>query len=190
MSKRLQGRRSIITGAGGGIGLAYARRFLDEGAFVTIAEIGDEPADTKIYRIQFDGTLRDIKGYGAMGGMEDELTERLQEALNGLPDLSAAVQLAASSIESVLEAAIADEDWEAAVLDRNLGRRKFRRLDAAEEQRPGFSEVFLNVRAAEAGGEITEKFLRYKDRGRRIAACFVRGGARGPLGLITALATR
>ena len=99
---------------------------------VMIAEIGHEPVDTKIYRIQFDGTLRDIKGFGAMGGMEAELAERLEEALDGLPDLAAAVSLAAATIESVLETEVADDDWEAAVLDRNLGRRKFRRLNPAE----------------------------------------------------------
>lgn len=99
---------------------------------VMIAEIGDDPSETNIYRIQFDGTLRDIHGYGAMGGMEEGLSERLAAGLEGLPDLNAAVQLAAGTIEAVLEVEIADDDWEAAVLDRNLGRRKFRRLTGAE----------------------------------------------------------
>lgn len=99
---------------------------------VMIAEIGSDPGDTKIYRIQFDGTLRDIKRYGAMGGMEDELSERLDSALAELPDIATAVQVAAASIEDVLETTVADEDWEAAVLDRNLGRRKFRRLTGTE----------------------------------------------------------
>ena len=99
---------------------------------VMIAEIGKDVADTKIYRIQFDGTLRDVQAFGAMGGMEEELTERLGEVLDGLPDLPGAVRLAADTIEGVLETTIAAADWEAAVLDRNLGRRKFRRLTADE----------------------------------------------------------
>ena len=99
---------------------------------VMIAEIGDEPADTKIYRIQFDGTLRDVRGFGAMGGMEEELTERLAAAANGLPDLAGAVRLAAETIEGATETTVAAADWEAAVLDRTLGRRKFRRLSASE----------------------------------------------------------
>lgn len=99
---------------------------------VMIAEIGGAPADTKIYRIQFDGTLRDIKRFGAMGGMEEELTERLEQELGDLPDMATAVQLAATTIEGVLETTVTDDDWEAAVLDRNLGRRKFRRLTGAE----------------------------------------------------------
>ena len=99
---------------------------------VMIAEIGDEPADTKIYRIQFDGTLRDVRGFGAMGGMEEELTERLAAAANGLPNLAGAVRLAAETIEGATENTVAAADWEAAVLDRTLGRRKFRRLAADE----------------------------------------------------------
>jgi NAD(P)-dependent dehydrogenase (short-subunit alcohol dehydrogenase family) len=42
--KRLQDKVSIITGAGQGIGLAYAERFLAEGAKVVVAEINEERA--------------------------------------------------------------------------------------------------------------------------------------------------
>lgn len=99
---------------------------------VMIAEIGDGPGDTKIYRVQFDGTLRDVRGFGAMGGMEEALTERLEDGISDLPDFRAALRLAADTIEAVVETTVSDEDWEAAVLDRNLGRRKFRRLQPSE----------------------------------------------------------
>ncbi|MGA9597499.1 MAG: proteasome subunit alpha [Acidimicrobiia bacterium] len=99
---------------------------------VMIAEVGAESGTTEIYRIQYDGTLRDVRGSGAMGGMEDALTERLESALEGIPDLATAVRVATEAIEAVLEAEVAANDWEAAVLDRTLGRRKFRRLTADE----------------------------------------------------------
>lgn len=57
MTARLDGKVSIITGAGQGIGLAYARRFLDEGAQVVIAEINDDRAAAGL------ATLREA-GYG------------------------------------------------------------------------------------------------------------------------------
>ena len=39
---RFDGKRFVITGAGGGLGLAYAKRLGGEGAAVVIAEINDE----------------------------------------------------------------------------------------------------------------------------------------------------
>jgi 3-oxoacyl-[acyl-carrier protein] reductase len=41
---RLEGKAAIITGAGQGIGLAYARRFLEEGAKVVVAEVDPDRA--------------------------------------------------------------------------------------------------------------------------------------------------
>ena len=41
---RLQDKVAIITGAGQGIGLAYAERFLAEGAKVVVAELVEERA--------------------------------------------------------------------------------------------------------------------------------------------------
>ncbi len=45
MTGRLDGRVAIITGAGQGIGLAYAQRFCEEGARVVVAEIDPERAE-------------------------------------------------------------------------------------------------------------------------------------------------
>jgi len=52
---RLDGRVAIITGAGQGIGLAYAERFLQEGARVVVAEINEDRAR---------GAMRHLDGKG------------------------------------------------------------------------------------------------------------------------------
>ena len=49
---RLEDKVAIITGAGQGIGLAYAERFLDEGAKVVVAEINEDRADSAMEQLE------------------------------------------------------------------------------------------------------------------------------------------
>jgi 3-oxoacyl-[acyl-carrier protein] reductase len=52
---RLNDKVAIITGAGQGIGLAYAQRFLDEGAKVVVAEINEERAEAAMLTLAGKG---------------------------------------------------------------------------------------------------------------------------------------
>lgn len=52
---RLQDKVAIITGAGQGIGLAYARRFLAEGARVVVAEIDEARAEHAMRELSDEG---------------------------------------------------------------------------------------------------------------------------------------
>ena len=52
---RLQDKVAIITGAGQGIGLAYAQRFLAEGAKVVVAEINEDRARSAMASLESRG---------------------------------------------------------------------------------------------------------------------------------------
>ena len=54
---RLSGKVAIITGAGQGIGKAYAKRFLDEGAKVAIAEINLERGESALKELSASGDV-------------------------------------------------------------------------------------------------------------------------------------
>lgn len=63
MEKRLEGRVAIVTGGGGGIGAAVAKRFIREGAYVAVTDILEDAArqtadalGAKAIAIQFDVT--------------------------------------------------------------------------------------------------------------------------------------
>ncbi len=54
---RLDGRVAIITGAGQGIGLAYAERFLQEGAKVAVADVNDDRATSAMQHLDGKGEV-------------------------------------------------------------------------------------------------------------------------------------
>ncbi len=99
---------------------------------IFVVEIGEEPSDTRLFRIQFDGTLITEQGFGAIGGEEEALRDRLSDDFDASRALSDAVTYATKAIEEIEDRDIVATDWEAAVLDQSLGRRCFRRLDARE----------------------------------------------------------
>jgi proteasome alpha subunit len=97
---------------------------------VIVAELGND--ENHLYHVRFDGTLRDDHGFAVIGGDEDAIRERIAADYRDDLDLEGAVAIATAAIAASTEGDIDPVNWEAAVLDSNLGRRKFRRLGAEE----------------------------------------------------------
>jgi NAD(P)-dependent dehydrogenase (short-subunit alcohol dehydrogenase family) len=58
---RLEDRVAVITGAGQGIGLAYAERFLQEGAKVVVAEINEDRARSAMQHLDGKGEVEFVR---------------------------------------------------------------------------------------------------------------------------------
>jgi proteasome alpha subunit len=99
---------------------------------VMVVEVGAEADDNRIFRVTYDGTLFDHREYAAIGGQEEELMAALGEHYRPGASLADAVAGARRAFEQLAERTLEEFEWEAAVLDRTLGRRMFRRLSSAE----------------------------------------------------------
>lgn len=101
---------------------------------LVVAEVGTSAADDQIYRLMFDGSVADERGYVAMGGSAEPITSALAAAWAPDLTLEAAVRLAVRLLgEHGDESARAMQPTqiEAAVLDRRRPRRAFVRLGQA-----------------------------------------------------------
>jgi proteasome alpha subunit len=99
---------------------------------IVVAEVGSNTEEDKLFRIQFDGTLRDANSYTVLGAGEDEIGESLATQLKDDMGLNAAVSAACDAIESATGQQVSDDAWESGFLDRAARRRSFRRLTVDE----------------------------------------------------------
>ncbi|HVE92590.1 MAG TPA: proteasome subunit alpha [Actinomycetota bacterium] len=99
---------------------------------ILLAQVNEDGRPAELYHVMYDGIMADATGYVALGGKSDELTEELSRTYEPTPDLSAAVRTGLAALQTVEGHDIPSETVEAAVLDRTMARRKFRRLSAAD----------------------------------------------------------
>ncbi len=97
---------------------------------VLVAEVGRTVAEDRLFKVTYDGTLYDKRGYTAIGGQADELSDRLGDAYEATPGLVEALALAAEAFRDVEDRAI--DGWEGALLAREGPPRRFRRLTKEE----------------------------------------------------------
>jgi proteasome alpha subunit len=98
---------------------------------ILVAEIGHDGQPSELYHVMYDGTIVDEKRYVALGGRAEDLMRHLKGAYPPeAPALDVAIGIGVAALQSVENRALSPDRIEAAVLDRNLERRKFRRLEA------------------------------------------------------------
>lgn len=97
---------------------------------ILVAELGTDIASDKLFRVQFDGTLRDARSFAVLGAGEESISETLRETLRSDMSVTEAAQLAITTITEAEGHDIDAAAWETGFLDRSMTRRTFTRLTA------------------------------------------------------------
>jgi proteasome alpha subunit len=99
---------------------------------IMIAEVGLTNAADLLFKVTYDGTLYAEDHFAAIGGQEEQLSAYLREQFRAGATLSEAVAWSVGAFQTVTGRTFESHEWEAAVVDRTLGRRGFRRLEPQE----------------------------------------------------------
>jgi proteasome alpha subunit len=99
---------------------------------ILVLEVGEEQAANELYRITFDGSIADEKGYTSIGGQAEELKLFLKDKFQEGLSLEAALQQATRALEAAASQKVKAAHLEVAVLERARPGRKFRRIPPAE----------------------------------------------------------
>jgi proteasome alpha subunit len=92
-----------------------------------VAEVGDTPAQDRIFHILYDGTLLDERRFCVLGGDAEGITQRLNATYRDDLALNAAIAAAVGALSGP-DRTIAPADLEVATLARNGKRRAFTRV--------------------------------------------------------------
>ncbi len=99
---------------------------------IIVAELAATVDEDKLFRIQYDGTLRDADGLTVLGAGEEEITRVLTGSVASDTPMPVVFAAACDAIERAADREIAPDAWETGFLERTDTRRTFRRLTLAE----------------------------------------------------------
>ncbi len=98
---------------------------------IVVAEVGAKADEDQLYRLMFDGSVADERGFVAMGGSADPIQSGLQEGWRAGIALGEAIRLAVGLMGQHGDEShrvLTEDQLEVAVLDRARPRRTFQRL--------------------------------------------------------------
>jgi proteasome alpha subunit len=99
---------------------------------ILVLEVGEGGAGNELYRIVFDGSIADEKGYASIGGQAEELKIYLRDKYDDGLSLGGALQLASRALEAAASQQVKAANLEVALLERGRPGRKFRRMPPTE----------------------------------------------------------
>mgnify|MGYP000875786614 CR=1 FL=1 len=99
---------------------------------LVVAEAGADQGGDQLYRIGFDGSVADERGYVAMGGEAEPIATALRERWSDGLALGPATRLARDVLSGEREEPLAAASLEVAALERARPRRAFRRITGGD----------------------------------------------------------
>ncbi len=125
--------RSLANGYSQSLGTIFSQELKPLEVEILVVQVGGNGQPNEIYRISFDGSIIDERGYAVIGGKSETVQAYLKDRLSSqFPTLAAALSLCTSALEQVANQKFQAEGLEVAVLDRTREGRKFRRLSSSE----------------------------------------------------------
>jgi proteasome alpha subunit len=97
---------------------------------LVVAEVGRDQDGDQLYRLTFDGSVADERGFVAMGGNAEQVGEALAASWRADLALDEALQAAVAALNVGEGADVGADGLEVAVLDRDRTGRQFRRVSA------------------------------------------------------------
>ncbi len=99
---------------------------------ILVVGLGEQEHSNEIYRITFDGSIYDEKGFTVIGGRSEALMISLKERYKGTAGVKEMLKMSIETLEGVTNQPITPNGLEAAVLDRTRQGRKFKRFTSEE----------------------------------------------------------
>lgn len=128
--------RSLANTYSQALGTIFSQELKPLEVEILVVGVGSSGQPNEIYRISFDGSIIDERGFAVIGGRAEVLQGFLKDRLPGtLPSLSQALSLSLAALESGSSQKLALESLEVAVLDRTRDGRKFRRIPVQDVKR-------------------------------------------------------
>ena len=98
---------------------------------IVVAEVGETPAEDQLYRVSFDGSVADERGFAAMGGNAEDIATALKDQWRDDLDQAQAIRLARKVLSADRDELLTANQLEVAALERDRPRRAFRRITGA-----------------------------------------------------------
>ena len=127
--------RSLANGYSQSLGTIFSQELKPLEVEILVAQVGESGRANELYRISFDGSIFDERGFAAIGGRAEALQVFLKERYKTDPlTLKAALSLCVATLESGTNQKLPLEGLEVAALDRTRVGRKFRRIPPSESR--------------------------------------------------------